>query len=348
MPRFVIRRPGEGAHVFELLGERPISIGRAKSSTLVLDHGSVSRQHALVRATPEGRWQIIDCDSANGVRVNGAKVEEINLRPSDEIALGDYRLRFEEPDVRGVARHDTCQLPKSVAQELTQSAYSGTGTGITPFESIPLPDVGRDAELTERVSSLERENRLLSILYRVNRVLGELTTVGDIALRVLDLVLEIEGAERGYAMLLHDSSMGQSDFSSGYEFQPALIRYRRDTAGFDKERGQSLVMSQSIVREAMRGGLPLLIADAQSDLRLVRSQSVALAGIQSAICAPLGTLDRRFGLLYVDNLSQRGMFTIDHLNVFAVIAAQAGLAMDRVRAHYQAGAVVPGDNQALD
>ncbi|HEV3374339.1 MAG TPA: FHA domain-containing protein [Candidatus Acidoferrum sp.] len=338
MPRFVIRRPGEGAHVFELLGERPVSIGRAKSNTLVLDHGSVSRQHALVRATPEGRWQIIDCDSSNGVRVNGATVAEITLRPNDEIALGDYRLRFEEPDVRGVAKHDTCQLPKSVAQELTQSAYSGTATGIAPFESIPLPDLGRDA-LADRVSALERENRLLTILYRVNRVLGELTTVGDIALRVLDLVLEIEGAERGYAMLLHDSSMGQSDFSNGYEFQPALIRYRRDTAGHDKERGQSLVMSQSIVREAMHGGLPLLIADAQADLRLARSQSVALAGIQSAICAPLGTLDRRFGLLYVDNLSQRGMFTIDHLNVFAVIAAQAGLAMDRVRARNQAGAV---------
>jgi len=26
MPRFVIRRPGEGPHVFELLGERPISM----------------------------------------------------------------------------------------------------------------------------------------------------------------------------------------------------------------------------------------------------------------------------------------------------------------------------------
>jgi hypothetical protein len=31
------------------------------------------------------------------------------------------------------------------------------------------------------------------------------------------------------------------------------------------------------------------------------------------------------------------MFTIDQLNVFAVIAAQAGLAMDRLRARNQAG-----------
>jgi adenylate cyclase len=341
MPRFVIRRPGEGPRVFELSGDRPISIGRAKSSTLVLDHDSVSRQHALIRATPDGHWQIIDRDSANGVRVNGAAVKEITLRPNDEIALGDYRFRFEEPNVRGVVKHDTAQLPNSVAQELTPSAYSGSAVGIVPFESVPLPNVGRDAELAERVATLERENRLLTILYRVNRSISELTTVGDIALRVLDLVLEIEGAERGYAMLLHESSMGQSDFSSGYEFQPALIRYRRDTRGEEKEGGQSLVMSQSIVREAMRGGLPLLIADAQSDLRLSRSQSVVLAGIQSAICAPLGTHDRRFGLLYVDNLSQRGMFTIDQLNVFAVIAAQAGLAMDRVRARKQAGAGTP-------
>lgn len=337
MPRFVIRRPGESPHVFELLGERPISIGRAKSSTLVLDHDSVSRQHALVRATPDGHWQIIDRDSSNGVRVNGATVKEITLRPNDEIALGDYRLRFEEPNVRGVVKHDTAQLPKSVAQELTPSAYSGLAVGIEPFDSVPAPHVERNSELAERVSALEKENRLLTVLYRVNRVLSELTTVGNIALRVLDLVLEIEGAERGYAMLLQESSIDQNDFSRGYEFQPALIRYRHEPREQDNERGQSLVMSQSIVREAMRGGLPLLIADAQSDVRLSQSRSVALAGIQSAICAPLGTRDRRFGLLYVDNLSQRGMFTIEQLNVFAVIAAQAGLAMDRVRARGHVG-----------
>jgi pSer/pThr/pTyr-binding forkhead associated (FHA) protein len=338
MPRFVVRRPGQGARVFELSGDRPVSIGRAKSSTLVLDHDSVSRQHALVRVTPDGQWQIIERDSLNGVRVNGTAVKEILLRPNDEIALGDYRLRFEEPDVRGVITRDTSQLPRRVAEELTASAYSGASVGIVSFESVPVPNVKRGQELAERVCSLERENQLLTILYRVNRSLSELTTVDDIAFRVLDLVLEIEGVERGYVMLLQEDLMGQSDFTGGYEFQPALIRYRREQEVHEKKRDQSLVMSQSIVREAMRGGLPLLIADAQSDRRLSQSQSVVLAGIQSAICAPLGTQDRRFGLLYVDNLSQRGMFTVDQLNVFAVIAAQAGLAMDRVRARNLVGA----------
>ena len=59
---------------------------------------------------------------------------------------------------------------------------------------------------------------------------------------------------------------------------------------------------------------------------------MALSGMQSAMCAPLASRERLFGLLYVDNLSRRGTFTPDDLEVFAVIAAQAGLAIDRVMA----------------
>jgi GAF domain-containing protein len=60
---------------------------------------------------------------------------------------------------------------------------------------------------------------------------------------------------------------------------------------------------------------------------------VVNAGIQSAMCAPLGVGNRIRGLLYVDNLSKRGMFTVDHLNVFAVIAVQAGMTIDRLQGH---------------
>lgn len=332
MPRFVIRRPGEEVRVFELSGDRPIAIGRAKSSSLVLEHDSVSRQHALVRTTPEGQWQIIDRGSSNGVQVNGALIKEATLRPNDEIALGDYRIRFEEQNVKSFVKHDTGQLPKRIVTELSASSYySGSSVGLVPLESVPVPQGEDKSQLAKRVDSLGKENQLLTILYRVSRMLNELTTVDEIATRVLELVLEIEGAERGYAMLLQESLMGQSDFSQGYEFQPALIRYRQKSHQEEKNRPVNLVMSQSIVRELMRGGLPLLITDAQSDPRLSQSQSVALAGIQSALCAPFGTRDRRFGLLYVDNLSQRGTFTVDQLNVFAVIAAQAGLAMDSLR-----------------
>ena len=117
MPRLVIYRDGEASRVFELAGNRPLSIGRAKSSNLILDDPSISRLHAVVRTSPDGQWQIIDRGSINGIKVNGRAIKEATLRPNDEIITGVYRIRFEEPDVRGVLAQDTVQLPQQVVRD---------------------------------------------------------------------------------------------------------------------------------------------------------------------------------------------------------------------------------------
>jgi pSer/pThr/pTyr-binding forkhead associated (FHA) protein len=332
MPRFVIDGLGRRSRVLELLGDRPISIGSAKSSNLSLDDASVSRLHAVVRSTMDGHWQIVDRGGASGIKVNGARVKEATLRPNDEVVIGAYRLRFEEPDVRGVAAHDAASLPRSVVRELGQSAYSGSLLPVEPLGSVESPEAEGRGQLSERVRVLERENRLLTLLYRVTRALAELTEVEKVTERVLQMVLEIEGAERGYVMLLDESSSGSATLSEGqYGFQPAVIRYRREPRELGGRGTPPLVISRSIIRQVMQTGLPLLVCDAQADPRLSASPSVVLSGIQSAMCAPLGSHDRRSGLLYVDNLSRRGMFSVEDLNIFAVIASQAGLAIERVR-----------------
>jgi adenylate cyclase len=334
MPRFLIHHPGEDSRVFELLGDHPISIGRAKSSSLILDNASISRLHAVVRSTPDGKWQIIDRASSNGVKVNGVAVKEAMLRPNDELIVGEYRMRFfDDSESRNMVTYGTAQLPRRFAQVLAEPAYSGTFLAVQPIGNVGVPDVERHASAEDRLRALEHENRLLTLLYRVNRALGEVSTVAHVTQRILDLVLEMEGAERGFAMLLDNDSMGRGDFSrGGYGFEPALIRYRAGAKATGGQGAPQLTISQSIIRQVMHGGLPLLVSDPQADPRLSASQSIAAAGIQSAMCAPLGAKDRRFGLLYVDNLSRRGMFTVDDLNIFAVIAAQAGLAIDRARA----------------
>jgi adenylate cyclase len=332
MPRFVIDGPGEGSRVFELCGNRPVSIGRAKSSNIVLENASISRLHAVVRVSEDGRWQIVDHGSVNGIKVNGILVKEAMLRPNDEVILGDYRMRFEEPEVLGILTHDTVRLPRRVVRELTESPYSGSFLPVIPVGSDVEPDAERQTKPPERMRVLERENALLTLLLRVGRALGDLNTVGDVAQRVLDLVLEIEGADRGYAMLLEESVMGEGDFSGGaYAFQPAILRFRGEPKSPALQNPTNLIISQSIIQKVMKSGLPLLLTDAQVDPSFASSQSVVRSGIQSAMCAPLGNRDRRFGLLYVDNLSRRAMFTPEDLNVFAVIAMQAGLAIDRVR-----------------
>ena len=63
--------------------------------------------------------------------------------------------------------------------------------------------------------------QLLALLLRVSRTLGDLDSVPEMLSRILDLVLEIEGAERGYAMLLDESLMGLGDFGKGRLQLPA-------------------------------------------------------------------------------------------------------------------------------
>src|SRR5579875_1185729 len=298
MPRFLIHHSGEDTRVFEITGDRPISIGRAKSSNLVLDDPSVSRQHAVVHSTIDSRWQIIDRSSANGVKVNGRVVKEATLSGNDEILLGEYRLRFfDDSTSREMVSYGTAKLPSSVTKAMGKSAYSGT--------FLPVQPLGE---------------------------LAELAGVDQVARRALDLALEIEGAERGYFMLLDAESMGKHDFSKEpYGFQPAVIRNRTNSKRGQPSSVPSLTISQSIIRQVMNGRMPLLLTDPTADPRFAASKSVIAAGIQSAMCGPLGTKEQMFGLLYVDNLSQRGMFTVDELNVFTVIAAQAGLAIERAR-----------------
>jgi GAF domain/FHA domain len=333
MPRFLIYHPAEDSRVFELFGDRPISIGRAKSSTLVLDNASISRLHAVVRSTPDGQWQIIDRASSNGVKVNGVVTKESFLKPNDEIIVGEYRMRFfDDSAARELVTYGTPELPPRLAKVMSESTYSGSLISVQPVSNSDSPRVERASSAEDRLRALERENRLLTLLYRMTRALSEVNTPDDVTQRALDLVLEMEGAERSFVMLLDKDSMRRGDFSrGGYGFEPALIRHRRRAKAPPTTAAPQLTISQSIIRQVMHGGLPLLVSDPKADPRLSSSQSIAAAGIQSAMCAPLGSRERRFGLLYVDNLSRRGMFTVDDLNVFTVIATQAGQAIDRVR-----------------
>jgi phosphoserine phosphatase RsbU/P len=336
MPRLFIQHGGESPRVFELRGDRPVSIGRAKSSTLVLDDPSVSRLHAVVRANPDGSWQIVDRDSSNGVKINGARAKEATLRADDEIVLGEFRLRFEDSASRKLISYGTTQLPPGFARTLKQSAYSGSLMSVEPLtDAPPAPGEGR-------APSQDAESRLRKILSRVSKALAALETVEEVTQRSLDFVLEMEGAERAYAMLLDAASAARGDLPAGaYHFEPASIRYRSGSKPAGAERLPQFTISQSIIRQVMQDGLPLLVSDAKSDPRISASKSVVLAGIQSAMCAPLGIGKKLRGLLYVDNLSRRGMFTVDDLNAFAVIAVQSGLAIGRVRARCETPVQIP-------
>jgi hypothetical protein len=88
--KFRVQYPNGSGHEVVLEGTIAI-LGRDPSCDLVLNDVKCSRRHAVVEAGPQG-LAIRDTGSANGVYVNGRKVERSALKDDDLVRLGDVEL----------------------------------------------------------------------------------------------------------------------------------------------------------------------------------------------------------------------------------------------------------------
>jgi pSer/pThr/pTyr-binding forkhead associated (FHA) protein/tetratricopeptide (TPR) repeat protein len=80
-----------------LLDRASVVIGRTQENDVVLNHKSISRHHAKIIRDGD-RYVVVDLESANGVRVNGAEYERVELQSGDMLELGHVRLRFATAD----------------------------------------------------------------------------------------------------------------------------------------------------------------------------------------------------------------------------------------------------------
>lgn len=76
------------------------TVGRHPDSVIVLDCPSVSGHHAIIEVQEDGVY-VIDQQSSNGTRVNGATIEEAKLADGDRVGFGDIQAVYyvgEAPD----------------------------------------------------------------------------------------------------------------------------------------------------------------------------------------------------------------------------------------------------------
>lgn len=70
-----------------------VMIGRSMGNELILHSPMVTRQHARIDWTPAGH-RIDDQGGANGIHVNGERVDRAVLADGDEILIADVRFRY--------------------------------------------------------------------------------------------------------------------------------------------------------------------------------------------------------------------------------------------------------------
>jgi adenylate cyclase len=99
-----------------------LTVGRRDTCDIPLRFPNISGLHAQL-CFRNGYWYIRDCNSTNGVKVNGVRIQEKLLHPKDRITIGkrDYTIRYELPaDQIGVL--EEVQEEDIMAQSLLEKA----------------------------------------------------------------------------------------------------------------------------------------------------------------------------------------------------------------------------------
>ena len=75
-----------------------VTIGRDGENEIVLAENTVSRYHARLLRQDNGQFALTDLGSANGVYVNGTRIQRAILRSGDQVKVGDNFFRFQGND----------------------------------------------------------------------------------------------------------------------------------------------------------------------------------------------------------------------------------------------------------
>lgn len=124
------------------------TIGRTRENTVCLNASPlVSRQHALIRGSGDGHYQLIDLGSRNGTYLNDQRVVfPVALTPGARIRIGDHVLTFLAAE---------CSEESSDLQMTVAATQYGSG-GFTPRSvALLVCDIRGFSQMSERLGAAE-------------------------------------------------------------------------------------------------------------------------------------------------------------------------------------------------
>lgn len=114
LPKYGELIPLGGGDQIPLL-KKHLLIGRRESCDIVLRFPNVSAHHCEMNVNG-GYWYIRDCNSRNGVKVNGIKVTEKRIDPGDTVSVAKhrYRMQYSPTDLGAVGPPPPDDVPSDI------------------------------------------------------------------------------------------------------------------------------------------------------------------------------------------------------------------------------------------
>ena len=115
MARLILNCEGVGLIMRELGGDF-VTIGRAPSNQIVVDHPSISAHHALLLRSGTSYW-LKDLNSTNGTWMNGDCVTDVELKDGDTMRFGSVSAIFAGVYRKRSSSHGIRKLWRSVLSQ---------------------------------------------------------------------------------------------------------------------------------------------------------------------------------------------------------------------------------------
>lgn len=183
---------------------------------------------------------------------------------------------------------------------------------------------------TEQIAELpwiEQQHLLLSLVQALNSTL----VLSQVLEQVLDAVMQITRAERGFLLLVEGNPDAPRPVVAGLSVH--VGRRRGASLRPDEMTG----LSTSVVRRAIETGETVATGNAVADPALGQAQSVVLLDLRTIVCIPLRSprgddaaegVPRAVGAIYVDNQETSAPFSADSLKTVEALARHAALAIE--------------------
>ncbi|MCA0454713.1 MAG: GAF domain-containing protein [Chloroflexi bacterium] len=237
------------------------------------------------------------------------------FQTEDTARLKNFRSTAQE-QIRQLAQrtNDTIELLRTQRDALRQRGMNLPPNSMDTLKTLKSGVDKLNVSITNLLTELKQLRELVTTASIVNSSLD----TGEVLNEVMDTVVRITGAERGYIALVNNRS-GAMEYP-----------VRR---GIDKEQLEQgdLVVSSSIINEVLVTGQGVITENASKDNRFQGHQSVIGFQLRSILAVPLKVQDNVIGVVYCDNRIVDGLFKSSDLNLIKAFASQAAVAIENAR-----------------
>src|SRR5262245_5565060 len=200
-------------------------------------------------------------------------------------------------------------------QLLSSQLQSGKMDG--PFLKRQVDKLAGLMERLEQDYQERRREGRFEALYNVSRLIGSSLDLQTVLDQVMDAIIQLTGAERGFLMLRDDDG--------GLTVKVAR-NLDQQTLGGDKFK-----YSRTIANEVLDSGQPIVTTNAAEDPRFAGQASIVGQSLRSIMATPLRARGKVIGVVYVDSRAMAGLFDENDLAALDTFAGQAAVALDNAR-----------------